>query len=657
MWTQVVALLALLAAAAHAQITPDHYPPDMRALMNFSVDPCEDFYDYACGTWISNFTLPPQDPIFDLAISTIEQNNQALLLRILHNASTSTQYPKIIDFFGDCMDTVAIDALGHTPFDAHLPQVTGIASADDLMHAVATLHSFNLPALFSFSVVPDPGPKNPELLVVQLDQGGLNLPDQSLYNASTQGELLMDYTRHITTMLGLAAIADASTAASAIVEFEAQIAAGTLPRDETRDPLQLYNYLSIDQLQALTPHMPWQTYFKAVGLANVSHVIVTVPIFFKALDAAVGSASPRMLNAYTMWCLLHNTAGYLSTPFVNETFNFFGKVIDGEDVLDARDVTCLQATDAALGDILGEAFSDQAFSPASQAIIIDMVTAIEDAFRSTLETLPWMDNVTRAAALVKLSQVVRRVGRKSNPSTYPGYNVIAGQYYESVLTKSVYDFAVLVQSVGQPPDPNAWEMTADTVNAYYEPTSNSINFPAGILQPPFFSIDRYLAQNYGGIGMVMGHENTHGYDDQGRLYDGHGKLDNWWQPDTLAHFLQQASCLAAQYSRFEVLPGVFVNGNQTLGENIADNGGILTAYNAYTARATTPDYPLFFVAYAQGWCSKATPEFLSIMVKTDVHSPPRFRVLGPLMNLDYFSQTFSCPAGSPMNPATKCKVW
>lgn len=626
--------------------------------MNFSVDPCDNFYDYACGTWIQNTTLPPGDPIFDLAITTIEENNQAVLFGIMNDSATGAKYPKIIPFYKNCLDTAAIDALGHTPFDLYASQILKFISVSGFVSSVGKLHTLNIPALFSVSVVADPGIDNPEVNVLQLDQGGMNLPSRDMYNTSSQEELLTAYTKHIAAMLTLIGHPGPEAAAASIVAFEEKIAAINLPPDETRDPIATYNYMNVSALQQLTPHMPWSVYFNAIGRPNVTHVIVTVPAYFRALDALVASARISVLVEYARWYLLHNTAPYLDSLFVQETFDFFGKVIDGEDSPPPRAVTCLQATDASLGDIVGEAFADKAFSNASQVEIVAMVEQIETAFRHTLETLPWMDNNTRAAALLKLSQVVRKVGRKSTPSTYPGYEVVDGQYYISVLTKNAYDFAATLSTVDQPPSPDAWEMTADTVNAYYEPTSNSINFPAGILQSPFFSLTRSLAQNYGGIGMVMGHELTHGFDDQGRLYNGLGKLDNWWANSTLQHFQEQTACMVNQYSSFEVLPGVHVNGNLTLGENIADNGGILNAYNAYTAQAGgNTDYPLFFVGYAQGWCSKATPEYQRLAVLADVHSPPRFRVIGPLMNLDYFSTVFSCKAGSYMNPTTKCKVW
>eukprot|EP00005_Dracoamoeba_jomungandri_P004977 CAMPEP_0174257170 /NCGR_PEP_ID=MMETSP0439-20130205/6331_1 /TAXON_ID=0 /ORGANISM="Stereomyxa ramosa, Strain Chinc5" /LENGTH=657 /DNA_ID=CAMNT_0015340135 /DNA_START=66 /DNA_END=2039 /DNA_ORIENTATION=- len=653
--------LLLLASALLLQLVygsvvpPSHYPSDVAALMNFSADPCQDFYSYACGTWIAETKLPPTEPVLYHAITNIELNNVRILVEILDSGNNS--YPKIGDFYDNCMDLQTIEQLSTGPFMKYYSKLASVQSVDDVMEAVGYLHSIGSSGLFEFSAVTDPG--NPVVVIPEIDQGGYVLPSRDMYNVSTSQSLLDDYLLHINTMFALLHN-ESPEDFSDVVELEIKIAMANLPIDDIRDPLTVYNPMTFKQLQSLTPGIPWKPYFAAIGWFDADMKInIAEPVFMKSLAQIITNADISTLKKYLQWNLLHSAADLMPMAFVNETFNFFGKELSGQDEQSPRNETCVQATDAALGNILGKAFIDKAFTGQSEETVTKMIAEIIVAFNNTLLSLPWMDPQTKAQAILKLSEVTQRIGYPKNPSYYPSYEVQKGQFLMSTFAKQFYDFNETISTIGNPPDRSKWLMTADTVNAYYEPTDNSINFPAGIMQNPYFSISRELPENYGGVGVIMGHELTHGFDDQGRMYDGHGKLSNWWQNSTLEHYENSTKCMVKQYSSFEVLPGVYVNGNQTLGENIADNGGVLNAYNAYTSHVgvDNADYPLHFVAYAQGWCAKATEQYAKLQVQTDVHSPAKFRVIGPLMNFDAFAKTFSCPLGSTMNPTTKCVVW
>jgi putative endopeptidase len=578
--------------------------------------------------------------------------------------------------FADCMDQQAIDALGASVLEPQWPMFDRIQSLDDAFYVAGVLQGAGISAFASVGVVADA--LNPGTNVAEFDQGGLALPDRSLYLDAGAAQLRTDYVAHMTAMFALAGLDNPERLAADTLAVETLLANASLPGDQIRDPKSTYHKIDLPGLKALAPALNWDTFLKGMGApAGMTQINVGEPDFFAAINAQLPSIPVSALRSYLLWQYVHFSAPFLSTPFLAENFNFFIKELQGQSAPTARNLTCIGLVNQALGDELGQAFVEAAFSGASFNLTVDLISEILAAFGQDLVLLQWMDPETLAQAQLKLSQVIRRVGYPQPFKNYTGYDVTDGQLYTSMLASAQYLFQASISTVGQPVDRNAWSMAPSTVNAYYEPTSNSINFPAGILQNPFFDASFDAAANYGAIGAVMGHELSHAFDDQGRQYDGTGKLRDWWLPSTVAAFEQRTACLVNQYSAFEVLPGVHVNGNLTLGENIADNGGVKTAYKAFQnhlhpkaaslgrarpARQSrmmselTEDQ-LFFLSYGQVWCAKATDDFKRLRVKTDVHSPPRFRVLGPLQNSAEFAAAFQCKAGSPMNPTAKCELW
>jgi putative endopeptidase len=476
------------------------------------------------------------------------------------------------------------------------------------------------------------------------------------------------YVVHISNMFQLLgeSAANATADAQSVLEFETMIADFTLPPDALVDPFFVYNKIDLSGLAGLSPNIPWNMYLQGLG-KQFKQATVDVPPFFSNLSAILPNTQQYWVP-YLRWQVVNAFASTLSQAFVDENFNFWGKILNGQEKQSPRDETCIRFTDNALGELLGSFFLDQAFPGESRQMATGILQEIEAAMQADIEQIEWMDNTTRQRALQKLSLVSNMIGGPENPRNYSDVTVNPDTFFENVVSANIFMMQTQLDQIEQPADKDLWGMTPPTVNAYYDPTRNQMVFPAGILQQPFFNVSFPKAMNHGGVGMVMGHELTHGFDNQGRDYDGTGRLTNWWLPATSSKFDQKVQCVIQQYSQFEVLPNVYVNGKLTQGENIADMGGIKNSYNAFkTVIGNQADAPsivpgltnmeLFFVAFAQGWCEKATDEALKNQVETNPHSPAKFRVLGPLINLPEFSDTFKCAQGTPMNPTSRCQVW
>jgi predicted metalloendopeptidase len=451
--------------------------------------------------------------------------------------------------------------------------------------------------------------------------------------------------------------------------FETELAKNSKPRAELRDPDKMYNRLDLGGVKTLTPKIDWDAYFKGLGHTDVIQINVATPDFFKGLEKVLGATDDATLQAYMRWKVLHDAAPALPKAFDEENFAFYGKTLQGQKEQQARWKRCVAQTDGALGEILGQEFIKKQFAGDSKKIARELIESIQNAFATNLPNLEWMDDTTRQRALGKKATLVNKIGYPDKWRDYSKLKLKKGDYFGNLVASAHFEFERQAAKVGKPVDKMEWGMTPPTVNAYYNPLNNEMAFPAGILQPPFFSKDFPTAMNFGGIGMVMGHELTHGFDDEGRKFDSTGKLTEWWEPSVSAQFEERAACIEKQYSAYEVQPGVHLNGKLTLGENIADNGGIKQAYTAYkTWEAANPgaekpavdgltNDQLLFVAFAQTWCSLATPQIEQMLVTVDPHSPPKFRVIGPLVNADVFAKTFSCAEGTPMHPASSCEVW
>ena len=644
------------------------------AAMDRTVDPCQDFYQYACGTWLKTNTIPPDRSRWGRGFSEIEERNQTLLRAVLEAAAKDpgedADRIRLGRFYGACMDEAAVERAGIEPLRPLLQEIESVRDLSGLLQAAGHLHVIGAEALFNEAVFADF--KNPDISIAHYLQGGIGLPDRDYYLADDERNraIRQDYVGHVERMLGLLGSAPetARRDAAAIMAFETELAKVSLPRAEARDLDRIYHKIDLPGLKATAPDLPWDLYLSAIGYPSLVSINVGMPDFFKGLSSSAKGASPETLRAYLRWHLVHAVAGSLPRAFVEEDFGFFGKTLSGQKEIKPRWKRCVDATDEALGEILGQAYIDKAFAGDSKSIALEMIVGIEASLERALPGLAWMDASTRERAVGKLRQVTNKIGYPDKWRDYSGLSIGSGPYAESVLAANRFEFRRLLDKVGKPVDKKEWGMTPPTVNAYNNPTVNEMVFPAGILQPPFFSRDFPRAMNYGAVGMAMGHELTHGFDDQGRKFDGAGRMTEWWDPSVVARFEERARCVETLYSGYEVEPGVRVNGKLTLGENIADLGGIKETYGAYKAWEAEHGAPaspvpgltndqLFFVGFAQSWCELSTPERARMLVTVDPHSPARFRVRGPLVSFEAFAEVFSCAPGTPMNPETRCEVW
>lgn len=640
------------------------------AAMDQSVNPCDDFYQFACGGWLRSVQIPADRTRWTRGFSTLDEKNQEVLRRVLEQ-----DWPVIGTFYRNCMDQSAVDAAGSSPLEAFLTALSGEMASGGLvgvMRAAGFLHAAQVEALFSVTVSLDA--ENPTAYLLDIGQGGLSLPDRELYlsNKSTDVQLRTAFLDHIVAVLEqlhpAVSHAEHVLAAHAVLDIETQLANASLPRAELRDSRAVYHPMTRQQLQELTPLLPWDEFFVGMGFPNISAINVQVPAYLSAAAKVLDSAEPAARVAYLRWRSAAVLSAHLSAPFADAHFAFFGHTLLGQQQQAPRWRRCVDLTDQLLGEILGRYYVQEAFAGDSRPIAVSMIERVEQAFALDLEQLSWMDRPTKQLALQKLHRIVNKIGYPNRWTDYGSLFIAPGQYFDSVLAALRFNFALWAKRVDTPVDRELWYMTPSTVNAYYDPAQNAMAFPAGILQAPFFNRTWPLAMRYGGIGMVVGHELTHGFDDDGRKFDAEGRLRDWWTADSAAAFEQRAECVADMYSAYEVQPGYFVNGRLTLGENIADMGGIKLSYAAFRSSAagsatshsllpTFTDDQLFFVAFAQTWCGLTRPETERVRLATDPHSPPRFRVNGPLSSLPAFAQAFSCPVGSAMRPAQQCDVW
>jgi putative endopeptidase len=640
--------------------------------MDRTANPCVDFYQYACGAWIANTPVPADQSSWD-TFGDLADRNRAILREILDKASTnnpkrSAVEQKIGDFYSSCMDEPAIERLGTKPLEPELRRIDAIKSKDALPDVVVRLHLLGVQVFFNFSSEPDA--KNSLQMIAGVDQGGLGLPDRDYYlkDDPKSVKLRQQYAAHVQRMLELAGESPAKAAAGAnqVLRIETDLAKGSLDLVSRRDPNRVYHKLSVSQLAALAPGFDWPKYFAALGAPSFTDLDVSVPEFFKSLDAVLGNASVADIKAYLRWNLLHSEAPFLPKAFVAENFRFYSQTLTGAKEMQPRWERCVKATDADLGFALGQKYVEQAFPPDAKERALSMVREIESMLGQDLESLDWMTSVTKEQALIKLRAVADKIGYPDQWRDYSSVDIVRGQAVVNDEHATEFEVRRQLSKIGQPVDRSEWDATPPTVNAYYDPQHNDINFPAGILQPPFFDNRIDAAVNYGAIGSIMGHELTHGFDDQGRQFDAQGNLRNWWTPEDAAEFEKRAECFIKEYSAYTPVDDVHLNGNLTLGENTADNGGVHLAFMALMKSLNgkspakidgfTPQQR-FFLAWGQAWCENVRPEMSRMWAQTDVHSPGRDRVNGVLGNMPEFREAFACHAGQPMVHAPACRVW
>jgi len=671
----LILLAALLVASPilAAEASASGVAATVKAAMDTKADPCQDFYRYACGGWIDTTKLPADQVRWGRGFSEIAERNRTINREILEDAAkTPGEDPnrqKLGWFYGTCMDEAGIEAAGTKPIETWMKDVGKVKDGKTLLAMVGRMHAATIPGLFGIGVEADF--KDPNTNIAQMFQGGLGLPDRDYYLKDDKKPMRDAYVAFVQKMFELSGEKpeDAKTMAGQVVAFETELAKNSRPRAELRDPDKTYNKLDRAGLKKLTPELDWDGYFTATGHPEITQINVAIPEFFEGLQKLAASTDAATLQAYLRWNVLRDAAPALPKAFDQENFAFYGKTLQGQKEQQARWKRCVAQTDGALGEILGQEFIKKQFAGDSKKIARELVESIQSAFASNLPSLAWMDDTTRQRALGKKGTLVNKIGYPDKWKDYSKLRIKKGDYFGNLVAAGRFEYEREAAKIGKPVDKAEWGMTPPTVNAYYNPLNNEMVFPAGILQAPFFSKDFPPAMNFGGIGMVMGHELTHGFDDEGRKFDAQGKLTEWWEPSVSTKFEERAACIESQYGNYEIQPGLKLNGKLTLGENIADNGGIKEAYLAYKAyeakhpEVATPavdgltNDQLLFVGFAQTWCSLATPEIERVLVTVDPHSPPRFRVNGPLSNYAKFAETFSCAEGTPMKPANACEVW
>ena len=678
---------ATKSSASESSGTEKKNPPPLDPKnMDLSVKPQDDFYLYANGTWIKNNPVPPEYPRWAAFTQLAERNNEALR-RIAEKAAgtapkdsknvkaekgSGTDLQRVGDFYASGMNEKAVDSAGAKPLEAELKRISSMKDSKDVLKEISHLHSIGVYPLFLFTSGQDD--KNSSMVISQAYQGGLGLPDRDYYTKEDEAskKLRNEYVTHVAKMLTLSGESegDAADQANAIMEMETKLAKASRTRVELRDPQKNYNKMKQSELQALMPTFNWADYFKELNLTNPGDINVGQPDFFKVADQTFGGVPLNDWKAYLRWHLLHTMAPSLSSGFVDENFKFFEGTLRGTKQIKPRWKRVVAKTDEELGECLGKLYVAEYFPPEAKARANEMVNNLREALADRIKTLEWMDEPTKQEALKKLAAFTVKIGYPDKWRDYSSLKVDRGPYVLNVMRADAFEVNRQLKKIGKPVDRAEWGMSPPTVNAYYNPNLNEIVFPAGILQPPFFDPNADDAVNYGGMGAVIGHEMTHGFDDQGRQFDAEGNLRDWWTAESAAKFKERSKAIVDQYSAYEPLPGLHINGELTQGENIADLGGAKIAYLALKKALAkksgtsekidgfTPEQR-FFLGFAQIWRNTQRDEDLRLQVNTNPHSPGHFRCIGPLSNIVEFQQAFDISDGTPMvRPADKrVNIW
>ncbi len=635
------------------------------ASLDRSVDPCVDFYQFACGGWLRKNPIPPDRSGWS-RFHEIEERNKLALRTLLEEAAkgigADATTKKLGDFYASCMDEATIEAAGTKSIQPLLDKTTKVKDARSWLAAVIALHERGIWVLWDEVAFADL--KDSLTNVTYLDTNGLGLPDRDYYVKPELKDKLDAYALHVGRLLALQNPAN-KTGAADVIAIETELAKLTKTATEKRDLPALYNPTDQKKLAKQVRSVDWKGYTKGTRHAFSKKIIIAAPAFFAAFDKVRAKFKfPQWANYFTYHLLARSAFG-LPKAYDNEVFEL-EKVLSGVEQQQERSKRCVDATQVALGELLGQQYVAKYFPSTSKQTAATLVDAMMKTMGEQIGRLDWMSDPTKKTAQAKLSKVVRMIGYPDKWRIYD-FDVRREDFAGNRMRAAAHETHRLVSRAGKPVDRSEWLRNPYEVNAYYNPTANNTALLAGILQPPFFGQDRSIAANLGGIGMVIGHELTHGFDDQGAQFDADGNMKDWWSKEDLTKFKDRGTCVAEQYSTFEALPNQFVNGKLTLGENIADMGGVKMAFQAYrslrkdaakvfVADGFTEDQQ-FFLAVGQAWCAKNRPAETQRRLTTDPHSPPKFRVYGALRNLREFSDAFKCAAGTPMNPATTCTVW
>jgi putative endopeptidase len=680
-WKISLLILAALSSAvpALAQHSASEPVLDVSA-MDRTVDPCVDFYAYSCGGWVKKNPIPPDQANWS-TYSKLEDENRAQLRTILEGAAQATGVrdavtQKIGDYYASCMDEPAIEKLGAKPLLPELDRIAALKSKQDLAVYAATTQF--PPSLYGggtlFTFRSDQDFKDSTKVIAEADQGGLGLPDRDYYlkDDAKSEELRKAYLAHVARMFELLGDkpADAATEAATVMRIETALAKAQMTRVERRDPPKLYHKMSVEELQKLAPSFAWSTYFTKTGVGSLGSPLgtlnVVTPDYFHVMSDEIEKESLADWKTYLRWHAAHDAATSLSAAFVRENFNFYGKTLRGRQELPPRWKRCTNDVDNDLGEALGQAYVAKYFSPEAKQAALKIVSQVEAAMQSEIQALPWMGAATKEQALTKLHTIANKIGYPDTWRDYSALEIVRGDEIGNSERASWFEFHRWLAKIGKPVDRKEWGMTPPTVNAYYDPQKNDINFPAGVLQPPLFSASSDAAPNYGDTGATMGHELTHAFDDEGSQFDAQGNLRDWWTGADRKEFEQHAQCVVDQYSGYTIIDDIKINGKLTNGEDLADLGGTLLAYLAW--KEDTKDQKLdplddltpeqrFFVAYGQSWCTNEREENKRLRATVDPHSPEKYRTNGVVSNMPEFHAAFHCKPGQPMVRQNACRVW
>ena len=642
--------------------------------MDKSVDPCSDFYHYTCGGWIKKNPIPSDQARWDVYAKLTEDNERFLWGILQENAKASAGRSKVEteigDYFYACMDESAVEKAGAAPLKPELDEIAAMKSTADIPSLLGKIHLGIAGEHMLFGFGSNQDFADSSQVIAFASAGGLGLPDRDYYTKTDAKsvETRQKYVEHVARMFGLlgeqpaAAKADAAT----VMTIETALAKASLTRVDKRDPYKVFHKMTPSQLQALTPSFQWSVYFKSANVPNTAAVNVTEPGFYKELQSLLKTRSLADWKTYLRWHLVLAKARYLSSPFVEADFDFFSKYLRGVQAMAPRWKRCVRRVDNDLGEALGQVFVDKTFGPDTKQRALLMTKEVEKEMESEIRQLPWMGDATKQRALEKLHGVVNKIGYPDKWRDYSSIQIARGDYFGNVDRATQFESRRELAKIGKPVDRTEWQMTPPTVNAYYDPQMNDINFPAGVLQPPLFDPKIDDAPNYGNTGATIGHELTHGFDDEGRQFDAKGNLKDWWTKEDAAAFQNRVDCVSTQYSQYTVIDDIKINGKLTLGEDVADLGGTFLAYLARKDATKgqslqprdgfTPDQR-FFIGMAQWACGDERPESKRLNALTNPHSPDEYRINGVVSNMPEFQQAFSCKIGQPMVRTNPCKVW
>jgi len=672
------------ALAADAVAPPDAAPPALAppytpsldpSAMDTAVDPCTDFYQYACGGWQRHNPIPPDQTSWSV-YHKLAEDNARFLRGILEQAAAAKDGDatsrRVGDYYAACMDEAAAQRRGTAPIAPDLAAIDALGSTRDLAPLLARLQRETPDPGMLFGAGSQQDPDDAEREIASLDQGGLGLPDRDYYfqvDAKSRRDRAR-YEQHVARMLEL--LGDAPGAArrraADILELETVLAGASLTRVERRDPYALKHKLHPQELQALAPGLDWPAYLAALGAPDVDPINVAAPAFFAEVSRRLQTEPLQTWKDYLRYHLANAYAPYLSRPFVEENFAFYHQYLQGARRMQPRWKRCEALVDQQLGEALGQAFVQRLFAPATKAATLEMVRRIEAVMERRLQTRDWMSAQTKTAALAKLHAIRNKVGYPDHWRDYSALQVRRDDFAGNVRRGAAFEFARQLGKIGRPVDHDEWAMTPPTVNAYYDPQMNDINFPAGVLQPPLYDPKMDAAPNYGNTGGTIGHELTHGFDDEGRQFDAQGRLVDWWTKEDAERFAERVKCVSDQYGAYTAIDDIKVKSALTLGEDVADLGGQILAYEAWqetqagapaTARDGLSPEQRFFVGFAQWACESTRPERQRELALTDPHSPARFRINGVVVNMPEFARAFSCRPHAPMTkpPGAACAIW